>query len=128
MYSYNFNYRSYNAANNEAKREREVIFQFSLFNFVDTSPRFYPYLHSYLNLFFAYFLWFRNLKVWYCYHNIGEKSQFEVAKNYRKFWEYKYLIGQHKIYFIIDQQKERHFVHFSECLYHLPSLLCNSND
>ena len=31
-----------------------------------------------------------------------------------------------KTYFIIDQQIARHFVHYSECIYHPPSLLCNS--
>ena len=31
-----------------------------------------------------------------------------------------------KRYSIIDQQIARHFVHYTECLYHHPSLLYNS--
>ena len=39
------------------------------------------------------------------------------------------VIADHmsKIYFIIDQQIARHFVHYSECLDNPPSLLSNSN-
>ena len=33
------------------------------------------------------------------------------------------FIGLKKRHFIIDQQIAWHFVHYSECLYHLPSLL-----
>ena len=33
-----------------------------------------------------------------------------------------------KRYFIIVKQIARHFVHYSECLYHPPSHLCNSNN
>ena len=33
-----------------------------------------------------------------------------------------------KRYFRLDQQIARHFVHYSESLYHPPILLCNSNN
>ena len=36
------------------------------------------------------------------------------------------VIALNKRYFIIDQQIARHFVHFSEYIYH--PLLCNSNN
>ena len=38
------------------------------------------------------------------------------------------LLCQEKKFYNIDQQKAQHFVHFDECLYHAPSLLCNSNN
>ena len=33
-----------------------------------------------------------------------------------------------KRFLILDQQIARYFVHYSKCLYHPPSLLCNSNN
>ena len=33
-----------------------------------------------------------------------------------------------KRYFMIDQQIAQHYLHYSKCLYHPPSLVCDSND
>ena len=41
--------------------------------------------------------------------NVYQKEQYQASLN--------------KTYFKIDQHIARHFVHFSECLYHPPSLL-----
>ena len=38
------------------------------------------------------------------------------------------MFSSNNRYFIIDQQIAGHFVHYSECLFHPPSLLCHSNN
>ena len=50
--------------------------------------------------------------------------------SYLKMVDMVYKKGKscYKRYFIVVQQIARHFVHYRECLYHPPSLLCNSNN